>query len=328
MRGWLGRIALAAVLLACTAGSASAAEADWPQLGQTPAHHGFNSAETAFTLGNVPGHVRRLVGHLRPERGRRVLARGQGRRRLHRRLRRQRLGICGRGVRRPVVQPALAGAHEERHHRHAGRRRGHAVRGLGRPLAVRVRGRRVRRGHLRAAVARADGGRGRQLVRPGRPRRGLRRRLRRAPVRVRRGRLRPREVRSAVDRHGRRPHRRLARHRRRTACSSAPTTRTSTSSLPRAAAPPPATRPGRRSWAARRTRRRRRLPRGHVYVVSSQNFGAHNGEHLQVFPAGGCGAAVCTPEWEGALGSGGTEWTPAVWHKQLIVAMQHTPQPG
>jgi len=42
-------------LIGCTAGSASAAEADWPQLGQTPAHHGFNTAETGFSLGNVAG---------------------------------------------------------------------------------------------------------------------------------------------------------------------------------------------------------------------------------------------------------------------------------
>src|SRR5262249_3151042 len=64
------------------------------------------------------------------------------------------------------------------------------------------------------------------------------------------------------------------------------------------------------------------------YVVSSQHFGGPNGRHLQVFPAAGCGAATCAPEWEGTLGTEGTEWTPAVWRRSLIVATQHTPQPG
>ena len=86
MRGWLARIAPTAVLLGCTAGSASAAEADWPQLGQTPAHYGFNAAETRVHLGNVAGLFTDWTGTYGAERGRRVLARRRGRRRLHRRL--------------------------------------------------------------------------------------------------------------------------------------------------------------------------------------------------------------------------------------------------
>lgn len=68
--------------------------------------------------------------------------------------------------------------------------------------------------------------------------------------------------------------------------------------------------------------------KGKVYMGSGQNFGGVDGDHLQVFPAAGCGSDTCTPLFAMDVGTGNVGGAPAIFGGTLYISSQTTPDPN